>query len=411
MRKYLPLFVTSTARSGSYLISMLLSSNKDLMIASEPYLELFRSMRNAFFRHGAPAELRGLIPPSAPIQDYYFTDERVKLMDVVQNGSLQTPYDQNEWDEFLETSASRVDLQCAELKPLMNELRGKNYKEMFDHGFEIIAKARKAHDRKWVGIKDAWTIEFFGPLAHAYPEAKFLIILRDPRAVINSMFGVENIDPLQVAQALSYARHWRKYVAFAIHYRNSPVFKNRIHLVTHEQVLRDPEKMARQMCNFLEVEYDSRMIDTNNYFDFATGKIWEGNSSFEQKTSGISTHRGERWRSKLNPHVINLVDFVCGREMEHLGYEPSTHTEGSWPTHQIIDYLLEQEGAYTNWRTDLGDLQRDYGYELFRHAMLYATTIKMDEKLVRRSFLFEDVFFKLRDKSERLIESYNVKEG
>ena len=398
---YQRMFATSTARSGSYLIAMMLSTNPEIMIASEPYLELFRSLRNAWIRHGASTELQALLPPKSPIQDYYFTDERIALMDTVQGGDLAIPYDMKEWDSFYSISYERVALQCAELQPFMKNLKGKTYKEIFDNGFDVIAQARKCEARKWVGIKDAWTIEYFAPLARAYPDAKFLIILRDPRAIINSIRGVVAIDPLQVVQALSYARHWRKYAAFTHKYQNDPIFKNRLHVVRHEDVVADPETQARRMCAFFEVEYDARMLDTTQYHDYSTGKTWEGNSSFEKVTQGISTHRAERWRKSLDPRIVSLVDFICGPDMKLFGYAPDSVDAQGWPLPEVINYLVDTKDEYTNWRTDLGDLQRDFGFELFRRSLLDLRQEAglIDTAMLRRNFLFREVFETLRSRA------------
>jgi len=396
MRKYLPLFMTSTARSGSYLISMMLSTNNDVTVASEPYLELFRSMRNAFIRHSAPIDLQEKFDPESPIQDYYFTDERIKIMDVVQSGNMSTPFDPREWDRFLDISKIRATLQCAELIPHIEDIKGSTYKEMFDKGLEIIARSREATNNKWVGIKDAWTIEFFAPLARAYPDARFIVILRDPRAVINSMMGVTRIDPLQVAHALSYARHWRKYIAFTAHYKNDPIFANRIYVLTHEQVLENPEKKAREMCDFLEVDFDPAMLDTNNYYDFSTGEVWIGNSSFEDITSGISIHRAERWRTGLNNEVVKMVDFICDPDMGITDYKPVTDMTDKWPSPEILNYIIQSGQVYSNWRSDLGDPQQDFGFELFRRALITVDSDLRDVDLIRRCFLFEDVYYLLR---------------
>ncbi len=397
MKDYSPIFATSMARSGAYLISMMLSANKDVMIASDPYLEVFRSMRNAFVRYGASPDLQQAFDPQSSIQDYYYTDERIGLMDVVQAGDLATPFDPQEWDRFLETSISRAGLQCAELAPYLPELKAESYKGLFDNALDIMVRARSAFGRKWVGFKDSWTIEFFGPLARAYPDARFIIIFRDPRAIINSMLGMIDKDPSQLAHALSYARHWRKYVAFLVRYRNDPLFSNRLYFLTHEQVLREPERKAREMCDFLEVDYASVMLDTVNYFDFATGAIWKGNSSFEDVTTGISIHRAERWRDRLDPRVLKMVEFMCGPDMKIMGYEPVTGADtGKWPDPDILDYIIDAECEYAKWRSDLGDPQQDFGFEMFRRALLTLPKLVLDAGLVRRSFLFEEVFSQLR---------------
>ena len=45
-----PLFVTGTTRSGGTLLARALSAHKEIMVASDPYLEMFRSLRNAIVR-------------------------------------------------------------------------------------------------------------------------------------------------------------------------------------------------------------------------------------------------------------------------------------------------------------------------------------------------------------------------
>lgn len=397
------LFVTNTARSGSYLISMMLSAHHDVMIASEPYLELYRSLRNAIVRTHGSLALRMNFNPGAPIQDYYFRDEQIELMDLIQASSLDLAFDETEWESLLGACAPRMSLQCAELAPLVHKIKGGTYREMFDNGLAIVREARDPNfrGRGWLGIKDAWTIEYFTPFARAYPHAKFLTIVRDPRAVVNSMLGVVRIDPSQVGQVLSYLRHWRKMVAFHHAFEANELFHDRLHLVRHEDVVHEPEQTCRRLCDYLEIDFDARMLDTNNYIDHATGEVWKGNSSFEQTTSGISAHRAERWRTMLAPEIVAVIELMCGPEMEACGFElldPSLGVNGplAWPSSDVLAYLLRADGEYVNWRTDLGDLQQDFGYELFRRSLLTLPGRDgVDTALLRRSFLFEASFDRL----------------
>lgn len=397
MGDYRPLFVTSTARSGADLISMMLSANPQVMVALDPYLELFRSLRNTFVEHYAPPEAREAFDASAPVQDYYFSEHGLTLMDAIQRGDLDLPFDQSTWDAFLERGVRRCSLDSADIAPHFAGIRGRTYREMFENGLAVIAKARSLGDRRWIGFKDSWTIEFLRPLAVAFPEARFVVIRRDPRATINSNLGGVTSDPLGVAHALSYLRHWRKYVAFAVHYQQDPLFANRLFVITHEEVLRAPETKARELCRFLEVDYDPRMIDTNTYFDYPSGGTWKGNSTFESVTSGISPHRAERWRKKLEPRVVKMIEFLCGADIRLIGDAPLVYGDDGWPSPEILEYLIESDSSYANWRTDMRDPQRDYGFELFRHALLALPSPPADARLIRRSFLFEDVYARLRE--------------
>lgn len=394
MSTFRPLFATSTARSGSYLISMMLSANPAVTIASEPYLELFRSYRNAALRHDGRPEVLAAVPPESPMQDYQFSAERLQAMHAVQESDLWLPFDPDEWDGFLERSAPRAELQCAELAPGLPSLRGDTYRDMFDAGLRLIAETRDAADRRWIGIKDAWCIEFFAPLARAYPDARFLVILRDPRAVVSSMLGVVNIDDSQLGQPLSYVRHWRKYVAFVSRYLEDPLFAGRLAVVTHEEVLADPEGAARRLSDFLDVDYHPDMIDTSTYRDHATGGIWTGNSSFETTTVGISTHRAERWRTALPEETRRLVDFLAAPDLLAAGYEPIEDFRGVGPDDEVIAALMEGHAGYANWRSDLGDPLADLGAELVRRALLDLDV--PPEDLLLQSFLFHEAHLRVR---------------
>ena len=413
MSQYRPLFVTGVARSGSTLLCRMLSVNGEIEVASDPYFPLFRSFRNAVVRSCPDTNLRSSFDSSTPILDYYFTDERIRVMDAVQASNLDIPYDRHEWDRFYEQSMVRVSQESSDLAPYLCGLSGTSYKEMFDNGLRIIARARDAHDREWVGYKEVWTIEFFAPLARAYPEARFIVIHRDPRAVINSHLGGVRNNPGEAAPALSYARHWRKYVAFTHQYQKDPLFSDRLHVLSYEALLREPVESLKAMCGFLEVSYDPAMLDTDNYFDFATGTAWEGNSSFEKKTSGLNTHVADRWKTTLDSKAVKMVDFVCSPELKLIGYEPVTPFPDQGYDPDVLEYFIEDNRAHKqhfSWRSDFDDPQQDYGFELFRRSLLALPDRSLDTDLVRRSFLFEDLFAELRGPEGKL-ESAALRKG
>lgn len=375
----------------------MLSANSQIMVAADPFLELFRSLRNAFVRQHAPADALESFDPSSPMQDYYFTDARIKLMDAVQQGDLSLSFDNREWEAFLDRGAPRCALENADLAQHFADIRAATYKEMMENGLSIIAKTRKVNRRKWVGLKEAWGIEFFRPLATAFPDARFIIVRRDPRATLNSHIGAVRNNPGTAGETLSYLRHWRKIVAFAVHYRHDPLFADRLFVVTHEQVLQAPEQKARELCEFLDVDYEPGMLDTKNYFDFATGTTWPGNSGWEKTTSGINTHAAERWRSTLDPKISRMVEFLCEYDMRLMGDGPlDADSTGHWPSADILECIIESSQGSWNWRSDLGDPQQDYGFELFRRALLHLPEPPSDPMLVRRSFLFESVYERLR---------------
>jgi hypothetical protein len=374
-------------------VALLLSAHREVMVASDPYLTLFRSLRSAIIRAQPPGS--GLaFDPASPLQDYYFTDERVAIMDAIQRSGLDVPFDPEEWETFLERSIARGGVMAPDLAAHFEQLRGRDYREVFDHACRLVASVRGAADRRWVGFKDVWIIEFFGAIARTFPDARFVVVLRDPRAIIASMMAID--DPAQVAHALSYARHWRKHVAFIEHYRQEPHIAHRLHVLSLEDLVTDPEGRVRGLCAFLDIAFDPGMLDSRNYFDYGKGAVWAGNSSFERTTSGFNRALTERWRQQLDPRIRKLTDVVCGPDMELAGYCPDADTRFDDP--DVLDYLLDTNDVPVNWRSDLGDPQRDYGFELFRRALLARpqSAPPPADQLVRRSFLFPEVYARLR---------------
>jgi len=392
MPTFAPLIVTGPARSGTTLVALLLSVHREIMVASDPYLTFFRSLRAAIMRH-QPAEIARAFDPASPLQDYYFTEARIAIMDAIQRGTLAVPFDPDEWETFFERSVARGSVMAPDLAAQFGRLRGGDYAEIFGHALEIVATVRGGADRRWVGFKDVWIIEFFSAIARTYPDARMVVVLRDPRAIMASMLAID--DPTQVAHPLSYARHWRKHVAFIEHYRHDPRLAGRLHVLSLEALVADPEAETRALCAFLDVDFDPAMLDSRRYFDYATGAAWAGNSSFERKTEGFNRALIEKWRQRLPPPIRKLTDMVCGPEMSLAGFSPDEVGVGD---PDVLDYLVDTHEAPVNWRTDLGDLQQDYGFELFRQALLARSRVSAApaQSAIRRSFLFPEVYARLR---------------
>ena len=98
----------------------------------------------------------------------------------------------------------------------------------------------------WAGFNDNWTVEFFPLLARLIPDAKFMLHLRDPRAVVNSSEFAEP-DPAKRPTVISFARHLRKYLAFATALPSDPFLRDRLLLTWYESCVENPERLLLDM--------------------------------------------------------------------------------------------------------------------------------------------------------------------
>lgn len=367
-----PLFVTGTARGGTTLPAQLLSASRAASVASDPFFPLFRSLRNAILREAGVETL----PASAPLQDYYFGDERLRWLDAVQAGSLDAALEPRELDDLRARIADRAALGAPQLVPHLGRLGGAGYRELVESALAVVARAMPTE--RYAGTKEVWAVEFVPLLARAFPDARFVLVVRDPRAVVASLVGMARRDPTQAAHPLSYLRHWRKQVAFRERFARDPELAPRVRTLVYERLVRDPEGELRALCAWLGIEFEPRMLEL----------AWAGNSSFGEQR-GVDPAAAERWREKLAPELAALAELVCGPDLELVGYEPL----GLGDDGAVLAHLRDADGWEMSWRSDLGDPERDLAAERERLALLERGAAA-DE--LRRSFLFREAYDALR---------------
>lgn len=379
-----PLFSTGSARGGTGLVTRMLSISPEAEIALDPFLALFKAFRQTLLPNSDPA---------APFQDYYFTQEKIKSLDQILAASANLEMDPALRPALIESLKRRAALSSGDLVAVMDQLQGETFSEWLLSGLDLIQKTRKKFQARWIGIHENWAIEFLPMLARGFSQAQFLIILRDPRAVIASNLAAA--DPLLRGHLVSYARSLRKLMALTFYYQTLPVFKGRLFVIRHEDLIQEPESWCRRLCNFLEIPFTMEMLDTEKYVEPATGGVYNGFSSFEPQARGFSPHRAERWREKLSPEAVDLIDFVCGPEMLLFGYS-SVRIASEFLGDAALLQTMEADGQGPKaWRCDFGTLPEDFGYEMFRRLLLQAKNLEFPEETIRLSFLFRDVYAKL----------------
>ena len=388
-----PLFTSGTARGGTNLLAKALSVNDDIKLSSDPYLPIFRQFRNAILLNSNDPEIVTSLDPESPIDDYYFSRIKLRMMEHIQRSSVDIPYHEKNRSKLLEALDKRTRLSSADLIPYFDLLSGRTFTELFNKALDVVEKARKAKGDSWVGFNENWALEFFRPLARAFPQARFIIILRDPRAAIAS--ALREKDPAKVPHVLSFTRAWRKYVALTIHFRQDPLFENRLFVLTYEELVRDPEGLLKKIASFLDVTFDSAMLNAENFRDPQGGK-WKPNTHLDAPSPGIFQSSIDAWRTYLPPEIVETVEFICDPDMQVVGYRPSVYETGAYPSGDCLQFIAKDSRDCQGWRTDFGDMERDMGSELLRKAILQVSSAPPEAGLIERCFLFKEVFDVLR---------------
>ena len=390
----LPLFLNGPALCGTNLVKAILGVHPEIHLESEPFVPLFRSLRNAILS-SSKISLIDSFNPESPMGEYYFLDERLEVMDLIQKGDLNIPFNDNELDELKKKIANRMHDYVPHLIQYIDLLDGRNYKELFTAALDIVSMTQKNNKFKWRGWLDSWVEEFFPLLAREYSEARFILIFRDPRAAIaSSKSGSMNIitekftpEPL----TLSYLRCWRKQLAFAKHFQGMDLFKDRLHIICYEDLIENADNETKKMCEFLEIDFYAEMLDTNKFMGLGkdTGQ-WTPNSSFLVPKKGIYKNSLYRWKNSLSGDWIKFIEFVVGVDLKYFGYKRVYKKGSNHYNYDIYDIHNQEHFKCQGWRTDIGIPEIDLSLEIVRNQCLEKKID--DEQLIRKCFLFPEIY-------------------
>ena len=300
-----PIFIVGPSRSGTTLMSGCLNANPDIFIAGETHF--FDDLAPRLARSGG-AELNE--SDRKRCEDYFLalTHRSYGEAGDPERGWLQ--------------------------RSTLRELAGRLGADPTAH-FEAFCRlqAEKRGGTRW-GEKTPRHVFRIADIMAAYPHAQFICMIRDPRAVVASYRDFKKVtvtevegDPgrreaLEAEQRrvrMSYhvvvASLMWKAVAGATLQARQRAGPEQIWVQRYEDLVGRPETALRALCEWLSVEYAPSMVST----------VPIGTSSFQafQSDAGLTTAAVERWRQKLDPAEIAVVQSCCRVHMADFGYEPS----------------------------------------------------------------------------------------
>ena len=385
-----PLFSTGTARGGTTFFARILSVNNEVKVTSDPYLPLFRSLRTEIIRKFANTEF----DENLPLDDYYFSDEKLNYLKTIQQKNLDMPFPQESMLKLHAQLKARAPMGAKELLPYLDQLEGTTYTTLFRNAIRLLEKAHCVNDIKWCGFNDNWVVEFFPLIAKSFSDAKFFVILRDPRAAIASALKLREKEPELVPLIYSFAHSWRKHAAFATVLQSDPSINNRLMVFRYEDLVKFPRQTVRKFCEFLEVEFSEAMLDTEQFRPYQ-GEKWKNWSHFNVPSQGIFTEAIDRWKDYLSKGMIEYIEFVCDPEMRLFGYDPF-HYSGRMPSENVMREMQRDDRESKGWRGNHSSWDLEHSFELFRKQALLLNKNLLTTHLIEKYFLFEDLYDQIK---------------
>jgi hypothetical protein len=181
-----------------------------------------------------------------------------------------------------------------------------------------------------IGDKNPGYSLYISRIHKIFPEAKIIHITRDYRdnylSLINVNFEVP-IVPLVIYR-------WK----FALHeaWKLKKKHPGLMYSIKYEDLAADPEKHFRELCRFMDIEYDPSVMSFHEK-KTEVEKAYTGSTEIgiihKSLMNPISTQRMNLWKTQMSRRDIRIADLVAGKSADKAGYQRE------YPTFSLPLYL------------------------------------------------------------------------
>jgi hypothetical protein len=183
------------------------------------------------------------------------------------------------------------------------------------------------------------------PVAMMFPGARFIQIVRDPRAVANS-FVRHKHGPGTYWHA---AREWA-YSVGLVTVDFQTLGPRRALTIRFEDLVGDPEATLRGVCRFLDLDWESSMLRADNRGNLDLGS--KSMNRLHRKSSGdIDAQRAVSW-SGTRRKPLQHIESTCLNLMRFYQYEPVFENPVSPSAWEELGYKVTNRFMrYWKWAT------------------------------------------------------------
>ncbi|MBN1522730.1 MAG: sulfotransferase [Candidatus Aureabacteria bacterium] len=285
-----PIFIIANPRSGTTLLRLILSSHSKILIPPESTF-----IAQYFSRYGHLEKMNKKV-----IQKF--------LRELYDDAQLEKRWEisfQNYFDHWAERYV------------------GKSFADVCASLYKYYAEEKKMSKKIW-GDKNVAYRNYLDLLFWLYPNARFIHIVRDSRAVFASYKKLLNVRhpnaPCVTKDPVKFSSIWLDSVLriesfFCTHKACRSI------TIRYEDIVLQYDKTAEGLCSFLEIDFEKNMKE----FYLINEKYNLEPKNFDEwkwrAREPLTDERVSRWRSELSDDEKGIISFLTGQELVKFGYE------------------------------------------------------------------------------------------
>ena len=273
----IPFFIIGSGRSGNTLLRSILSGNSDISIPPESYRLPFAIKKFHIFNNREWNEVvREVLHEFEDCKEFYT------------------------WEIDIKDVRKRLENMTDSKRTLSN---------IFDELFCTYAEKHSPKSKIW-GDKTPMNTLYLDWLGPVFPQSKFIHIIRDGRDVASSYLKMERYGTI-----LEAANRWINSIELAQSFGSK--IKEDYMEIRYEDLVTNTESEIQRVCDFLNIKYDSAMLDHTKQ----VGKLGDTDKSHHSNLSKpISSESIGKWKSNLSESDQESITKLLHKHLERLGY-------------------------------------------------------------------------------------------
>jgi hypothetical protein len=265
------------------------------------------------------------------------------------------------YSAFVEDFLDRASASLPGLDPAVLTSRILEGAPNFKRPYQLVLDAWARHHGKprW-GEKTPGNLFYADILYDMFPKARFIYVVRDPRAGVASMQRVSFLPDDVVFNVLSRRKHDTTGRATLERHVPAP----RRMTVRYEDLVRDPAAVVRTLCDFIGEDFEPSMLhfhrDADDYMKAEAARDYNAAA-----TAPISASKIAAWKDRLTTDEVAIVEHLCRDVMRRFGYRAVT--PGPRPADRVQMAIKTLYWRVQCWR------HRDLRHYTVKHPMLART--------------------------------------
>lgn len=306
MRQKMPtkfIFIVGVSRSGTTLITRVLNRSHQIAISNE----------NHFLGHLIPSE--GVRFKFKKFGDLSDDDNVRKLVNYLYSEDFERDSKHRRVSYHWRWIREWVDREDY-LRRILNSDRSE--RALFVVMMQVFADHLGA---SIAGEKTPVHLRYVPTLVEWFPDGKIIHMLRDPRGIFVSELRRRKELPTTppFKQLKRFGSLFKLYILLQTtaiwfesvkrYYKYKRAYPDNYYLLRFEDLVGDPENHIRQVCDFLEVEFQGKMLEQKVV-----------SRGFKSGQSGFDAQAATRWKEHIDPWINTWFLFWFKKYLKEFGY-------------------------------------------------------------------------------------------